>query len=43
MLKKLSALVMSVAMLTLGTVGVNAQGETQQALENLEWTQQLEE
>lgn len=43
MLKKLSALVMSVAMLTLGTVGVNAQGETQQALENLEWVQQLEE
>lgn len=43
MLKRLSALVMSVAMLTLGTVGVNAQGETQQALENLEWVQQLEE
>lgn len=43
MLKKLSALVMSVAMLTLGTVGVNAQEETQQALENLEWVQQLEE
>lgn len=43
MLKRLSALVMSVAMLTLGTVGVNAQGEAQQALENLEWVQQLEE
>lgn len=43
MLKRVSALVMSVAMLTLGTVGVNAQGETQQALENLEWVQQLEE
>lgn len=43
MLKRVSALVMSVAMLTLGTVGVNAQGETQQVLENLEWVQQLEE
>ena len=43
MFKRVSALVMSVAMLTLGTVGVNAQGETQQALENLEWVQQLEE
>ena len=43
MFKRVSALVMSVAMLTLGTVGVNAQGEAQQALENLEWVQQLEE
>lgn len=43
MLKRISTLVMSVAMLTLGTVGVNAQGEAQQALENLEWVQQLEE
>ena len=43
MLKKLSALVMSVAMLTLGTVGVNAQEDAQQAMENLEWAQQLEE
>ena len=41
MLKRFTALLMAVVLLSVGAVGVNAQSDTQAALENLAWVQQL--
>lgn len=41
MLKRFTALLMVVVLLSVGVVGVNAQSDTQAALENLAWVQQL--
>lgn len=41
MLKRFTALLMAVVLLSVGVVGVNAQSDAQAALENLAWVQQL--